>query len=104
MLLLAIFGALALAGLTASVIYRLGSRRRRPAVQNARLRRGANWPDVERVRTPPPPWVEAPAADYAAPEEVAHVESRSTFSDLDKIEAFLAQMAKQQEMPRHAQN
>jgi len=128
MLFLVIFGALALAGLIASVIYRLGNRRRRRAVKNARPRRGVNWPEVERVRTPPPPWVEAPvadyeprvsdyapresvdyarreSADYAPDEEVADAESHSTFSDLAKIEAFLAQMAKQPQMTtRQAQN
>jgi hypothetical protein len=108
-----IFGALALAGLTASVVYRLGRRRPKPKPE-ARLRRGVNWPTPERsadrlsrdrrgaewppledTLRPPPPWAKQVANDDTAPGKEMPRTSPAAASDLDRIEHFLAQLARQ---------
>lgn len=104
MLLLVAGGALALAGLTGSAVYRLGRRRKR----NDWLRQRSNWQSEENPDNPP--WVE-PA--FAQPhtaltdlDEVPGVVPQSDFTDsvgepedtdeqVEKIEEFLARLTAQ---------
>jgi hypothetical protein len=91
MLFAVIIGALALAGLTASIIYRLGRGRR----LNVRQRRAAIWEGVD--SGPRPPWVE-PAIEQTAPRpSVARNSSPSVVAPerYEKIEEILAQLVKQ---------
>ena len=102
-LLMVAFGALALAGLTGSAVYRLGRRRRR----NDWLRERSNWQSVENPHNPP--WVEpnrakpgsqipdldelaaAPQDDFAPP----MAESEDSDERVEKIEEFLARLTRQ---------
>ncbi|WP_024519893.1 hypothetical protein [Bradyrhizobium sp. Tv2a-2] len=97
MLFLVIGGALALAGLTASVVYRLGRRKqRRLATQE---RRAVLWEGVE--TGPAPPWIEPvvePFMEEAAPRPKAERRappSAKTQERYEKIEEILAQLVKQ---------
>lgn len=104
MLLLVAGGALALAGLTGSAVYRLGRRRKR----NDWLRQRSNWQSDDNPHNPP--WVE-PA--FAQPhtaltdlDEMPGVVPQSDFTDsigepedtdeqVEKIEEFLARLTAQ---------
>jgi len=91
MLFAAIIGALALAGLTASIVYRLGRGRR----FDARQRRTAIWDGLD--SGPRAPWVE-PEIEQTMPRPLA---AGSTTSSLvpqeryEKIEEILAQLVRQ---------
>jgi hypothetical protein len=97
-------GALALAGLTGSAVYRLGRRRKR----NDWLRERSNWHSEENPRNPP--WVEPvlaephtaladldetygmiPQSDFAE----ADGETEDTDERVEKIEDFLARLTAQ---------
>lgn len=94
-------GALTLAGLTGSAVYRLGRRRKR----NDWLRERTNWPSME--HTQEPPWVDphlahanptVPDLDEArdALAGVSHpLESDETNERVEKIEDFLARLTEQ---------
>jgi hypothetical protein len=101
-LLLVAFGALALAGLTGSAVYRLGRRRQR----NDWLRERTNWQSTENPHNPP--WIEpnlarpasqtpdldelaAPQADFA----LTMAETENSGDRVEKIEEFLARLTKQ---------
>lgn len=103
-LMLVAFGALALAGLTGSAVYRLGRGRRR---RNDWLRERTDWQSMEHPHDPP--WVAepqhlhtsqtapdldelvaAPASDYATPFEGEESDER-----VEKIEEFLARFSRQ---------
>jgi hypothetical protein len=106
-LLLVAFGALALAGLTGSAVYRLGRRRRR----DDWLLERTNWQSEENPRHPP--WVDepqlarpnpdvpdldelaAPQSDFAQDmgQEMANAEDSS--DRVEKIEDFLARFTRQ---------
>jgi len=100
-LLLVAFGALALAGLTGSAVYRLGRRRRR----NDWLRERSNWQSVANPRNPP--WVEPNHAGSQTPDldELAAApqddfaptmaESEEMDERVEKIEEFLARLTRQ---------
>jgi hypothetical protein len=102
-LLLVAFGALALAGLTGSAVYRLGRRRRR----DDWLRERTDWQSSDNPHNPP--WVEPnrarPASQTldldelaAAPQsDLAPTMAESEYSDarVEKIEEFLARLTKQ---------
>ncbi|WP_157450099.1 hypothetical protein [Bradyrhizobium sp. ARR65] len=93
MLFIVILGALALAGLTASVVYRLG--RVRKVRVDARERRAAIWEGVEDA--PQPPWVE-PVIERTAPRPEparAAVQTATPQERYQKIEEILAQLVKQ---------
>ncbi len=93
MLMVVILGALALAGLTASIVYRFG-RGRRIRV-DARQRRAAIWEGVDDV--PSPPWVE-PVIEKAAPlpDSVSGSSRKAVPQErYQKIEELLAQLVKQ---------
>jgi hypothetical protein len=97
MLFVVIGGALALAGLTASVIYRLGRRKqRRLATQE---RRAVLWEGVE--TSPTPPWIEPvvePFMEEAAPRPTSERKAPPTAKKherYEKIEEILAQLVKQ---------
>ncbi|WP_407181170.1 hypothetical protein [Bradyrhizobium sp. STM 3562] len=93
MLFIVILGALALAGLTASVVYRLG--RGRKIRVDARERRAAIWEGVEDA--PQPPWVE-PVIEKTAPRPEparAAVQTATPQERYQKIEEILAQLVKQ---------
>ena len=99
-------GALALAGLTGSAVYRLGRRRRR----NDWLRERSNWQSTDDQLDPPqldPPWVGRESA-YAGPAVPDLDEARAAIargepaqeSDaegdrVEKIEDFLARLTEQ---------
>ena len=93
MLLIVILSALALAGLTASVVYRLS--RSRQIRLDAGQRRAAIWEGVDEA--PQPPWAE-PVIEETAPRPRA---ARSTAPTTvpqqrhQKIEELLAQLVKQ---------
>jgi hypothetical protein len=94
-------GALALAGLTGSAVYRLGRRRKR----NDWLRERSNWQSEENPHTPP--WIEPRAAqpNPALADLDESVVPRSDFAlamaetesgdRVEKIEEFLARLTKQ---------
>lgn len=93
MLFMVILGALALAGLTASVVYRFG--RARHIRIDAHQRRAAIWEGVEDA--PQPPWVE-PAPEMAAPRSTTARSAAPTATPQEryhKIEEILAQLVKQ---------
>jgi hypothetical protein len=102
-LLLVAGGALALAGLTGSAVYRLGRRRKR----NDWLRERTNWQSIENPNNPP--WVE-PVFVHADPDvpdldearqTAAHAaathafEADETGDRVEKIEEFLARLTEQ---------
>jgi len=101
-LLLVAFGALALAGLTGSAVYRLGRRRKR----GDWLRERTNWQSTQNPRNPP--WVEPQLArptsttpdldDLAALRgDVAPAmdEVEDSEDHVEKIEEFLARLSRQ---------
>jgi hypothetical protein len=102
-LLLVAGGALALAGLTGSAVYRLGRRRKR----NDWLRERSNWQSIENPQAPP--WVEPVFAhpDPAVPDldearnRAAHADASHAFEAdesgdrVEKIEEFLARLTQQ---------
>jgi hypothetical protein len=103
-LLMVAFGALALAGLTGSAVYRLGRRRRR----NDWLRERNAWQDAQNPNRPP--WVDEPRLhsnqDIAdlddrhvrVPESdfsLAMSESEAGSDRVEKIEDFLARLTEQ---------
>jgi hypothetical protein len=98
------FGALTLAGLTGSAVYRLGRRRRR----NDWLRERTSWESAQNPNRPP--WVDEPRlhSDYAVADldEAEHVEPEADFSlamseteagsdGVEKIEEYLARLTQQ---------
>jgi len=108
MLLLVVFGALTLAGLTASIVFRLGRARRR-AQAAARRRNGALWETVDLTRidvvditrtdeAPQAPWVE-PAIGKTAPRGNAQRASDQAGADaddgIDRIEEFITKLTRQ---------
>jgi hypothetical protein len=103
-------GALALAGLTGSAVYRLGRRRKR----NDWLRERSNWQSEQNPHNPP--WVEpvlaqphtaladldethgaVPQSDFAAASDFAEAvaEADDTGEPVEKIEDFLARLTAQ---------
>ncbi len=102
-------GALALAGLTGSAVYRLGRRRKR----NDWLRERSNWQSEQNPHNPP--WVEpvlaqphtaltdldethgvVPQSDYSEAEFAdASAETEDTGEPVEKIEDFLARLTAQ---------
>src|SRR6185437_5616662 len=102
-LLLVAFGALTLAGLTGSAVYRLGRRRRR----NDWLRERTNWRSMDNPLDPP--WVGRQplyanpavpdldeARNIAARSEISHaLESDEAGDRVEKIEEFLARLTRQ---------
>ena len=102
-LLLVAVGALALAGLTGSAVYRLGRRRRR----NHWLKERTAWNSAQNPNSPP--WVDPqlgqadtlPDLDEvraAAPDSgfsIAMAESEPTDERVEKIEDYLARLTKQ---------
>ena len=91
MLFAVIIGALALAGLTASIVYRLGRRRR----LDARQRRAAIWEGVESA--PRPPWVD-PAIEQTTPRPspARNIAPKPVAPErYEKIEEILAQLVRQ---------
>jgi len=72
-LLMVAFGALALAGLTGSAVYRLGRRRRR----NDWLRERNAWQDAENPNRPP--WVDEPRLH--SNQDVADLDDRPAYED-----------------------
>ena len=93
MLFAVIGGALALAGLTASIVYRLARGRRRRL--NPRERRAALWEGVD--TGPRPPWVE-PVIEETAPRptpERRAVQSATAHQRHEKIEEILEQLVRQ---------
>lgn len=104
MLLLVVFGALTLASLTASIVYRLGRRRRRARTM-ARRRSGSLWESVDNARadeasqTPTQaPWVE-PVFGKAAPRVNMQRASDQAGADAEdgteRIEEFIARLTRQ---------
>ena len=92
MLFAVIGGALALAGLTASVVYRLGRRRQRRL--DTRERRAVLWEAVD--NGPRPPWVPPEIEDTAPlpmPERRA-VQRTASQERYEKIEEILAQLVR----------
>jgi len=95
MLFAVIGGALALAGLTASIVYRLGRRRQRRL--DPRERRAAIWEGVD--TGPRAPWVE-PVIEETAPRptpERRAAQRATPHERYEKIEEILAQLVKQGE-------
>ena len=98
MLFAVIGAALALAGLTASVIYRLGRRKQQRRLATSE-RRAVLWEGVE--SGPTPPWIEPtvePFMEETAPRQAR--ERRAPHSPknqerYEKIEEILAQLVKQ---------
>ena len=99
-LLLVAVGALALAGLTGSAVYRFGRRRRR----NDWLRERTNFQSLENPREPP--WIDpqfAPANSNvpdldevkAQPRLETNFEPDATADRVEKIEDFLARLTRQ---------
>lgn len=94
MLLAVLGGALALAGLTASIVYRLGRRGRQRRL-DTQERRAVLWEGVETA--PPPLWLE-PAPQTAAPRSIPDrrpVQGARPEERYEKIEEILAQLVKQ---------
>jgi hypothetical protein len=93
MLLIVILSALALAGLTASVVYRL-SRSRQIRI-DVRQRRAAIWEGVDEA--PQPPWAEPVTEETAPRPHAVHSMASTTVPQLrhQKIEELLAQLVKQ---------
>lgn len=96
MLFAVIGGALALAGLTASVVYRFGRRRKKRRL-DPRERRAAIWEGVDTAPKSTPPWVE-PVIEQTAPRpspERRAAQSATTQERYEKIEEILALLVKQ---------
>lgn len=94
MLLAVLGGALALAGLTASIVYRLGRRGRQRRL-DTEARRAVLWEGVETA--PTPVWLEA-APETAAPRPIPDrrpVQGTRPQERYEKIEEILAQLVKQ---------
>jgi hypothetical protein len=97
MLLLVIFGALTLAGLSGSLVYRLG--RARQSAQAAKRRRDL-WRSTE--HTQHSPWEHLHAEDVASRDDFAprpgfsRAEARAGVADekIERVEAFLAQLSR----------
>jgi hypothetical protein len=91
MLFAVIIGALALAGLTASIVYRLGRGRR----LDPRQRRAAIWEGVE--SGPRPPWVEPAIAETSPRPSPTHEAAAVAVAPerYQKIEEILAQLVRQ---------
>jgi hypothetical protein len=93
MLLLVAGGALALAGLTGSAVYRLGRRRKR----NDWLRERTEWQSERNPRNPP--WVEPADLDEAhemvPPSDLRQSLAEAEYSDerVERIEDFLARLS-----------
>lgn len=102
-LLLVAFGALALAGLTGSAVYRLGRRRRR----NDWLRERTNWQSIDNPLDPPwvgpePAYVNRSVPDLDEARAMASrldvsqaLETDESGDRVEKIEEFLARLTKQ---------
>lgn len=92
MLLIVILSALALAGLTASVVYRLS--RSRQIRLDARQRRAAIWEDVDEA--PQPPWAEPVIEEIAPRRHAERTIAPSTVPQQrhQKIEELLAELVK----------
>ncbi len=103
MLLLVILGALALAGLTASVIFRLG--RSQKIRIDARQRRDAIWEGVDTQpqqpwaedEAPQPPWIEPVVEETALRPRAARSTAQAAVPQerYQKIEELLEQLVKQ---------
>jgi hypothetical protein len=101
-LLLVAFGALALAGLSGSAVYRLAAVRRRAGSRRDR------WParKVEQIANdaPIPPWAEPEIGKTASPHDPgrARLEFDGADERVERIEDFLARLTKQLETEMEA--
>lgn len=101
-LLLVAFGALALAGLSGSAVYRLAAVRRRAGSQRER------WParKVELIADDAltPPWAEPEIGKTASPHDPSHARREFDGADerVERIEDFLARLTKQLEAEMEA--
>jgi hypothetical protein len=105
MLLAVIAGALALAGVIASVLFRLGRARR---AQIGARRRRAIWESVDDQTAPSviPPWVE-PGTEQSAPVRAdtlssSRAQSSAAQERYQKIEEILAELVKQAQLDSEA--